>query len=81
MILLSNGPTGINKYKGKLYLRTGQQGTAWFFAKQNKFTADTRQTLAVGIKENSLSKNIKVYPNPNKERNQVQVNYQYNYYI
>ncbi|MFN8114508.1 MAG: T9SS type A sorting domain-containing protein [Bacteroidia bacterium] len=71
-------------YKNKIYLGGGMilnnnQDTLWFLNQQNKFNMDTCQLFAVGVKENSLSKNIKIYPNPTSsiinivdENNQLQ---------
>ncbi|HRG00572.1 MAG TPA: T9SS type A sorting domain-containing protein [Bacteroidia bacterium] len=56
-------------YKNKIYMGgdmivNNNHDTLSFLNQQNKFNMDTCQLFAVGVKENSLSKNIKIYPNP-----------------
>lgn len=66
---IDQAPGPIAVYKNKIYsgggmIANNNQDTLWFLVQQNKFTPDTCQIFAVGIRENSLLKDIRIYPNP-----------------
>lgn len=68
-LIYDGGP--ITLYKNKIYLGgtwmasgLNNQDTAWYMAEQNKFSIDTCQIFAVGVKEISNNNGLKIYPNP-----------------